>query len=160
MADIAACSSSERFDWGTPYDFFERLRRRFDLTVDVCATAANAVLPRFWSPEEDALSFAWIMERGFMNPPYGREIGRWTSHAAQQQTSLVCGLLPSRTDTAWWHNHVMTQADLVLLVRGRLRFVGASAGAPFPSAVVVWDVGRPRRHKGVGPRFGTMEART
>lgn len=52
---------------------------------------------------------------------------------------VVC-LLPSRTDTRWWHNYVMRAAE-IRFVEGRLKFGGASSGAPFPSAVVVFRPG-------------------
>jgi hypothetical protein len=54
-------------------------------------------------------------------------------------------LLPARTDTkafhAWiWdeHRHRPRPGVELRLLRGRLRFVGASACAPFPSMVVVF----------------------
>lgn len=73
-----------------------------------------------------------------MNPPYGRETGKWVEKAfleAQTGAVVVC-LLPARTDTAWWHDFVMRAAE-IRFVRGRLRFGGAANGAPFPSCVVV-----------------------
>jgi len=51
----------------------------------------------------------------------------------------VC-LIPARTATAAFHAHCMQAAD-IRLVRGRLTFVGAPAGAPFPSAIVVFRSG-------------------
>ena len=46
-------------------------------------------------------------------------------------------LIPSRTDTKWWHDYVM-KAKEVHLVRGRLKFGTADNAAPFPSAVAVF----------------------
>ena len=46
-------------------------------------------------------------------------------------------LIPARTDTAYWHEHVATQAD-VFFLRGRLKFGQGSQSAPFPSALAVW----------------------
>ena len=51
---------------------------------------------------------------------------------------VVVGLVPSRTDTAWWHDWVM-RADEIRLVKGRLKFGEHKNSAPFPSAVVVWE---------------------
>ena len=48
-------------------------------------------------------------------------------------------LVPSRTDTEWWHRYAMKGE--VRFVRGRLKFGDAKHSAPFPSAVVVF---RPR----------------
>lgn len=58
---------------------------------------------------------------------------------AQKGATVVC-LLPARTDTSWWHEHVM-KAREIRFVRGRLKFGDAKSGAPFPSAVVVFAPG-------------------
>ena len=54
-------------------------------------------------------------------------------------------LVPSRTDTTWWHELVMPRASAVRFVRGRLKFLGPTvkASAPFPSAVLVFRRRRP-----------------
>lgn len=73
-----------------------------------------------------------------MNPPYGRTIGHWVKKAydeSRKGATVVC-LLPSRTDTAWWHDYAM-HGDVIFL-RGRLKFGGAKSGAPFPSALVTF----------------------
>jgi len=50
---------------------------------------------------------------------------------------VICCLIPARTDTAWWHDHVAMHAKVIFL-RGRVRFVGGASAAPFPSAVAVF----------------------
>lgn len=73
-----------------------------------------------------------------MNPPYGNVIGKWIMKAwesSQQGTKVVC-LIPSRTDTAWWHDYVMKGE--IRFIRGRLKFGGAKNSAPFPSAIVIF----------------------
>jgi site-specific DNA-methyltransferase (adenine-specific) len=45
-------------------------------------------------------------------------------------------LVPSRTDTDWWHRYAMKGE--IRLLRGRLKFGEATNSAPFPSAVVVF----------------------
>lgn len=76
-----------------------------------------------------------------MNPPYGRKIGLWIKKAyeASLKGAIVVCLLPSRTDTAWWHDYVIAHASMVKFVRGRLKFGGSKTSAPFPSAVVVFE---------------------
>ena len=74
-----------------------------------------------------------------MNPPYGREITKWMQKAyesSRQGVTVVC-LVPSRTDTKWWHDYVMF-ADEIRFVKGRLKFDGHKNSAPFPSAVVIF----------------------
>ena len=70
-----------------------------------------------------------------MNPPYGREIGRWMKKASEASATVVC-LVPARTDTAWWHDYAM-QGEIEFL-RGRLKFGDSKNSAPFPSAIVVF----------------------
>ena len=48
----------------------------------------------------------------------------------------VCAA-PWRTDTAWFHENVYPHARIEFL-RGRLKFEGAAASAPFPSMIAVW----------------------
>lgn len=130
--------SSETVEWSTPQDFFDRLAVGFSFDLDVCATAENAKAPRFFTKEVDGLQQEW---RGccWMNPPYGREIGKWIKKAAESArngVTVVC-LVPARTDTAWWHDYIKPFAT-VDFIRGRLKFGGSKINAPFPSAVVVF----------------------
>ena len=120
----------------TPQEFFNKLNDEFNFTVDVCATPENAKCEIFYTKEDDGLSQNWS-GNVWMNPPYGREIGLWmakASEAAKAGATVVC-LVPARTDTAWWHEHVIKHE--VRFIKGRLKFGGAKNSAPFPSAVVV-----------------------
>lgn len=99
---------SEKDDWETPQFLFDGLSAEFGSELDVCATMENAKCRHYFSPEDDGLSKTW---EGvcWMNPPYGREIGRWMEKAllsAKEGTAAVC-LVPARTDTAWWHRFAM-----------------------------------------------------
>lgn len=71
-----------------------------------------------------------------MNPPYGREIGKWVKKASESNTTVVC-LLPARTDTRWFHDYIFGKAE-IRFVRGRLKFGNSKNSAPFPSMVVVF----------------------
>ncbi|AIG28420.1 adenine methyltransferase [Brevibacillus laterosporus] len=73
-----------------------------------------------------------------MNPPYGKEIGKWVKKAfeeASKGATVVC-LLPARTDTKWWHEYCMKGE--IRLVKGRLKFGDSNNSAPFPSAVIIF----------------------
>ncbi len=137
-----ALYSSKISEWETPVEFFRKLDCEFGFTLDVCARPENAKCPRFFSLEQDGLRQRWAPEICWMNPPYGREIGRWVEKAfleAQDGAIIVC-LLPSRTDTRWWHRYVMHAAE-IRFVKGRLKFGNSSNSAPFPSCVVVFREG-------------------
>jgi phage N-6-adenine-methyltransferase len=82
------------------------LNKQFHFTLDACATQQNAKCVRYFTKADDGLKQEWT-GRVFMNPPYGREIGKWVRKAYEESRknaeSVVC-LLPSRTDTSWWHD--------------------------------------------------------
>lgn len=124
----------------TPPDFFARLSRIFRFTLDVCAIPENAKCENFYTPEIDGLSQPW---KGgvWCNPPYGREIGRWTSKAVEEIQKDYCDfivmLLPARTDTSWFQRDVLNKASLHF-VRGRLKFGENEKDAPFPSVIAVY----------------------
>jgi site-specific DNA-methyltransferase (adenine-specific) len=131
--------SSATDQWATPPLFFERWDGVFRFTLDVCADASNAKCARYFTREQDGLHQAWAPEICWMNPPYGREIGRWVRKAYEEShkgATVVC-LLPARTDTAWWHDYVMKHASITF-IRGRLKFGDAKSGAPFPSVIATF----------------------
>lgn len=108
MNNMAVHFSSQTDDWATPADFFAKVVEQYGaFDLDVCANSANAKAPRFFDREEDGLQQDWPAHgrRIWMNPPYGRTIGKWVAKAfdAGQRGCFVACLLPARTDTAWWH---------------------------------------------------------
>lgn len=141
MSDGNVHFSSKTDLWETPQPFFEALKEEFPFTLDVCALPENAKCDDFFSPQQDGLKQEW---KGvcWMNPPYGRGIGAWVKKAYESKATVVC-LLPSRTDTRWWHDYCMRGE--IRFIKGRLKFGGAKNSAPFPSAVVIFrgnnDVG-------------------
>jgi len=133
--------SSNSDEWETPQPLFDELAREFCFTVDVCASEANKKCGQFFTREQDGLRQEW-RDVCWMNPPYGREIGKWMSKAYESASlgaTVVC-LVPARTDTAWWHDYAMRGE--IRFLRGRVKFVGGRSSAPFPSAVVIF---RPNR---------------
>ncbi|MUV13564.1 DNA N-6-adenine-methyltransferase [Noviluteimonas gilva] len=136
--DRAVWASSATDLWATPQDFFDTLNAEFGFELDVCATDENAKCARYFTATNDGLAQEW---RGvcWMNPPYGRVIGDWMRKAyesAQAGATVVC-LVPSRTDTRWWHDYAMKGE--IRYVRGRLKFGGSKNSAPFPCAVVIFQ---------------------
>lgn len=134
--------SSATDEWATPQGLFDRLNAEFGFTLDVCANESNHKVSRYFDKDADGLAQDWTGEVCWMNPPYGREIPKWVAkaRATAERGGVVVGLLPARTDTRWWAD--VMQATELRFIRGRIRFGGSSAGAPFPSVVVVW--GTPR----------------
>ena len=134
--------------WETPQPLFDQLNSEFHFTLDVCALPENHKCDRYFTPEQDGLTQAWT-GTCFMNPPYGRQIGKWIRKAyesAAAGATVVC-LIPSRTDTLWFHQYILGKAE-VRFLRGRVYFKRNGAPtdrAPFPSAIVVFRPPEPKQ---------------
>ena len=119
---------SVRDTWKTPVATYLALDQEFGFDFDPCPP----------NPQFDGLAADWG-RCNFVNPLYGRVIGHWLHKAKHEQmkgnTSVF--LIPSRTDTKWWHEYVMT-AHEIRFVKGRLKFDDQPNPAPFPSAIVVF----------------------
>ncbi len=137
---MAVHYSSEKHDWTTPRNFFNALNDEFGFTLDAAARPENALGSRYYTEDEDGLTQTWDGVV-WCNPPYGRQIGRWIAKAAEsaREGATVVMLIPARTDTAAWHDHILFNPHAeVRFVRGRLRFGDAKHGAPFPCAAVIF----------------------
>ena len=131
--------SSRTDDWATPRELFDALNREFGFTLDPCSSHANAKCAKHFTVVEDGLAQDWSRDVVFMNPPYGRAIARWMEKAftsSQAGATVVC-LVPARTDTRWWHSFAIH--GRIRFLRGRVRFGESKTGAPFPSAVVIFE---------------------
>jgi phage N-6-adenine-methyltransferase len=130
--------SSKKSSWETPQHLFDRLKREFHFELDVCATTSNTKCTKYFTPKQDGLKQTW---RGvcWMNPPYGRNIGRWMRKAfesARAGATVVC-LVPARTDTNWWFDYCAKGE--IRFIKGRLKFGNAGNAAPFPSAIIIFS---------------------
>ena len=131
--------SSVTDQWATPLDFFKKCEEKYGpFNTDVCADASNAKCKEFFTKEQDGLKQAW-KGKCWMNPPYGKEIGKWMEKAflsAQNEGATIVCLVPARTDTKWWHDYAMK--GQIEFIKGRLKFGGSKNSAPFPSALVIF----------------------
>ncbi len=142
MQNQASLLSTGTDDWRTPRALFGALHREFDFTVDAAADQDNHLVPRYWTAAHDGAARSWAKERVWCNPPYsrGRQPG-FLARAAKCEAAVAVLLIPARPDTRAWHEHVWEAASEVRFIRGRVRFEGATSGAPFPSAIVVYRAG-------------------
>lgn len=130
--------------WCTPEVVLERVRRMGPIGLDPCSNPRSIVRAKTeWRgpPGVDGLAEPWAGHGlVYCNPPYGRGIGQWVAKAALEAMdgADIRLLVPARPDTAWWHEAVVPHAAAVCFWRGRISFLGAAQGAPFPSAVVYY----------------------
>ena len=125
--------SSLRLDWKTPKAVYQVLDAEFGFDFDPCPE----------NPKFDGLSIEWGSSN-FVNPPYGREIPKWIKKGFEEHRKgkTVVFLIPSRTDTRWWHDYCMLGE--IRFIRGRLNFDDGKNPAPFPSAIVIFKKERER----------------
>jgi phage N-6-adenine-methyltransferase len=133
--------TSLRGDWKTPRALYQALDAEFRFDYDPCPA----------KPEVNGLESDWG-NVNFVNPPYGKEITKWIQKGYEQnlKEKTVVFLLPSRTDTQWWHDYVM-KADEIRFIKGRLKFDDQKNSAPSPSAIAIFKnkkYGKPDRQKG------------
>ena len=162
--------------WETPPDFFKALDDEFHFTLDAAASHDNHLCERYCTIDGtfsalrehdyninslsklDGLTYPWIGERVFCNPPYDNSLGAWVDKALSYEAEVAVLLLPPSVDTAWFHRlcadpswgATRTYADHnwvgmcdrdhdVIFMEGRLRF---------------WRDGKP----GDSPRAGNLLA--
>lgn len=120
--------SKLRSNWRTPKKFYEELNGEFFFDFDPCPP----------NPAFDGLKIEWGMVN-FCNPPYGRIIYDWIKKGYEEykKGKTVVFLIPSRTDTKWWHEFCM-KAEEIRFIKGRLKFDDHKNSAPFPSAVIIF----------------------
>ena len=148
--NAAVMFSSASDEWATPQVLFDGLDVEFRFGLDAAASEANAKCTAFFTREDDALTRDWYPGRGWsvwLNPPYSQcaaFIAKASEEANHSGQAVVC-LVPSRTDTRWWHRYVWDaerhrpRAGVeVRFLPGRLKFGDSKNSAPFPSVVIVF----------------------
>lgn len=178
--DQRVVHSSQSELWRTPPDLVFKLCQETEFSVDVAADSSSRLFGEreYFGPDHpnqafrDGLDVSWAAAYGagavgFMNPPFSRAggmpIGPWIEKAWQETVFgfTTFGLIPVRTSTKWWQNHVML-ADEIRIIPHRVKFLlpdgTEGSSAPFDSCVVVW---RPRggRPTSMPPRFFTWDYR-
>jgi site-specific DNA-methyltransferase (adenine-specific) len=154
--DVMFSSASD--NWATPQALYDQYHADYGFTLDAAADETNHKCDDYLGPGglvDDALTVEWTGYRVWLNPPYSRATD-FLAHAARQSLENDVGsviLLPSRTDTKWFHNYVWYApyqkphpwVKAIQFLKGRVKFVSAAISemtvtansAPFPSLVVV-----------------------
>lgn len=142
-------SNSEH--WCTPKKYIQLIQNNFgEIHLDPCSnkySSVNAKHELSLEKGQDGLQADWSSFGGlvFVNPPYGRKISKWTNkilHEAGKGVEIIA-LLPSRTDTKWFHDEVIPASTALVFVEGRISFINGSTGlktnpATFPSVFVYY----------------------
>jgi phage N-6-adenine-methyltransferase len=132
-------------EWHTPKNIVELIHSCLGgVDLDPCSNSKlnpNVPATHLFTKDDDGLRFDWY-GKVYMNPPYGREIGRWVEKLAYQyregHTKEGLALVPARVDTDWFKSFRDFPA---CFIDGRLKFSGSDNSAPFPSAMFYLGIG-------------------
>lgn len=144
--------------WTTPAAVLRDLDTEFAFEWDAAATKDTGACGSwsYFGPDHSEASYRdalavvpWRAHRRhifWLNPPYSqcREFIAKAAAEAKRGATVVC-LVPSRTDTRWWHEYVWDNVRNrsrpgveVRFIKGRLKFGDSTNSAPFPSVVVIF----------------------
>src|ERR1700676_926027 len=93
--------SHKTVNWPTPKKLFDELNSEFCFNYDPCPLNGK-VGPLFGA---DSLYDSWAGKRVFCNPPHGPNISKFMAKA--QEADVAVFLVPSRTDTRWFHDYAL-----------------------------------------------------
>lgn len=130
--------SSSSPEWYTPRHVVDAVVQTLGaIDLDPCSDPGKSIpATSHFTEADDGLSRTW-KGRVYMNPPYGKTIGEWTSKLRREHdegsVTAAIALVPARTETDWW---ATIDAEWVCLIHGRLSFSESANSAPFPSAVL------------------------
>lgn len=133
MKTRLAINTNGHDEWLTPPEIIKALGA-FDL--DPCAPIIRpwSMATAHFTVKDDGLSRKWG-GRVWLNPPYGTETGRWLSKMVENGDGIV--LMFARTETKMFFRYVWDKADVILFMKGRIKFFNVdgteskySGGAP------------------------------
>lgn len=136
-------------EWATPQSVVDMLGREFGpFDLDACCRPETAKASMYYTKASDGLTAHWF-GCVYVNPPYS-DPGPWIRRAVAAvgagDARRVVMLLPASTDTNWFHDDVLPNAD-VYFVRGRIKFLGwqgAPIGSPKAGSIVAVFPKRPQ----------------
>ena len=156
--DEFGAPEDRRDDWKTPEHLIAKIEGFFGGSIDLDPCASGDPIDHFATENIYATSPAaadglgldhpWNLDHvcAYVNPPYS-DMMRWAKKCATEAREAVEGeiimLAPARTDTRWFTT-CASSADAVCFYKGRIKFVGATAGAKFPSVLLYW--GHRKKH--------------
>ena len=132
-------------DYQTPLALLDAVRGWLEIdqfSLDLAASAENAVCPRYFTEADNALSCAWVDALGlgwaWLNPPFA-QMAPWVEKAYResQQGLALAMLVPAGVGSNWWRDWVHDKCR-VLLLNGRVTFVGETTCYPKDCCVLIY----------------------
>lgn len=136
-------------EWCTPRPLFEKMNELYQYTIDAAASPENALLPRYYTREQDGLAQDWTGEKVWVNPPF-EKIAPWVEKANLREAAHTTLFIPARCDRPWFADIIEDGgADAIDFIQSRVRFVGARTGYPESTMMVHWTQRSPRPRKDI-----------
>lgn len=142
-----AVFSSASEEWYTPPELIEEVLAEIggnEFDCDPASPRTDGPIPAriHFTRKENGLLHPWV-GIVWLNPPYGRQLPAWVQKAISEirtgQAEIIYLLVPSRTDTRWWHD-LMAAGASVQYLKGRIRFLKENGergdASPFPSVLL------------------------
>lgn len=107
----------------------------FDL--DPCAPIDRPwnMAKHHFTVEDDGLEKEWF-GRVWLNPPFGREATKWIEKLKKHGNGIA--LIPARTETKMFYDHIWGHADKIMFLKGRPHFHYVTGKrAPFNSGAPI-----------------------
>lgn len=145
--------SPDDCEWYTPPEILDLIYQVMDIDLDPASLYPATVLARkHYTKQTDGLSKPW---RGniFLNPPYGREVGKWIDKLEEEWRSChiknAIILIHAKTDTKWF-GKIADMAAEMCCWRGRITFQspdGKNGKGTFPSLLILLSTDKEIRYK-------------
>jgi phage N-6-adenine-methyltransferase len=144
--------------YGSPTDFLQATGKKFGpIVFDLAAEKSNAVVPNYFTVEDDAFKQDWAetsrkyaKEEGgarsgllWLNPPFSH-IAPWVRKCLEEarKGAEIALLVPASVGAKWFRDYVFRKADVYYLY-GRLIFKGETTPYPKDCMLVhfhpAWD---------------------
>lgn len=139
-----ALYKSDKDTWMTPKGVATQVENVFcDGYLDPAPPIdVNPYMMKSYCPERfNGLQIDWQYKNVYVNPPYGREISKWTKKFKDEfykgnfENGIM--LVPGRLGSKWFQD-ITHDSSCWCALNGRLTFVGAPSSAPFPSVLVLY----------------------
>lgn len=129
-------------DYGTPPELISAVLKKVgipEFDIDLAASEDNTVAQMYFDEQTNSLvqdwhNFGWA----WLNPPF-QDITPWVRKAEEESRlgAKICMLVPASVGSNWWAQYVDHRAH-VLLMNGRVQFVGASDPYVKDCAILVY----------------------
>lgn len=125
--------------WLTPPEILSPLGE-FDLDPCTPEVMPWPTAKKRYTKQDDGLLQPWE-GRVWLNPPYGRGIGRWMEKMAMHMNGIA--LTFARTDTDFFQDYVFESCYSILFVKRRINFLSPEGdkkwNAPAPSVLISYS---------------------